>query len=150
MRTLKTEITIAAPPAAVWAVITDLSRYHEWNPQIPKARGELKANARFWMTVRQPSGRLTPIRARVIDYLPYQRLSWKGGLPGLLKGVHTFELQATKAGTLLINREEFYGLFSWTVGEKMMRILRPHYDASNVALRDRVLQLENSTSAGKI
>lgn len=37
---ISTEIDIAAPPNAVWAVLTDFDRYNEWNPFIVKLSGD--------------------------------------------------------------------------------------------------------------
>ena len=37
MKTMSATIEISAPPLAVWAVLTDLSRYPEWNPLFREA-----------------------------------------------------------------------------------------------------------------
>lgn len=37
---ISTEIEVAAPPAAIWAVITDYERYLEWNPFLAKISGD--------------------------------------------------------------------------------------------------------------
>jgi Polyketide cyclase / dehydrase and lipid transport len=42
MRELRREIDIDAPPAAVWAVLTDTRSYSEWNPFMPHLAGELR------------------------------------------------------------------------------------------------------------
>lgn len=34
------EIEIAAPPSAVWAVLTDYDRYPEWNPFVVNLSGD--------------------------------------------------------------------------------------------------------------
>lgn len=34
------DIDIAAPPKAVWAVLTDYDRYPQWNPFVTKLSGE--------------------------------------------------------------------------------------------------------------
>lgn len=37
---ISTEIEIAAPPATIWAVLTDYERYPEWNPFLTKISGD--------------------------------------------------------------------------------------------------------------
>ena len=40
MKTISAAIEIGTPPMTVWAVITDLDRYPEWNPLFREASGE--------------------------------------------------------------------------------------------------------------
>lgn len=37
MKTVSFTIEIDAPPAKVWAMLTDLSAYPQWNPLFPQA-----------------------------------------------------------------------------------------------------------------
>ena len=39
---IATEIDIAAPPSAVWAVLEDYGRYPEWNPLVVSMSGDKK------------------------------------------------------------------------------------------------------------
>ena len=45
MKLLEAAIKIAATPERVWAVLTDLEKYTEWNPFIKNAKGEVKVLA---------------------------------------------------------------------------------------------------------
>ena len=45
MKTVSATTQIDAPPMAVWAVLTDLSRYPEWNPLFREASGEVRSAA---------------------------------------------------------------------------------------------------------
>lgn len=54
-----TRISIDAAPDAIWAVMLDLSRYHEWNPfivQVDGAAAVLTAGSEFALHVRWPRG----------------------------------------------------------------------------------------------
>ena len=42
MRELRTEMEIDASADAIWAVLTDPSRYAEWNPLVVEAAGEVR------------------------------------------------------------------------------------------------------------
>jgi uncharacterized protein YndB with AHSA1/START domain len=41
MKTMSATIDIDAPPAEVWAILTDLGRYREWNPLFVEASGNV-------------------------------------------------------------------------------------------------------------
>ena len=41
MKTLCSEIVVAAPPERVWEVLVDLARYPDWNPFLVAASGLL-------------------------------------------------------------------------------------------------------------
>ena len=45
MKTVSATTQIDAPPMAVWAVLTDLSRYPEWNPLFREASGQVAAGS---------------------------------------------------------------------------------------------------------
>ena len=44
---IDTEITIAAPVAKVWAALTDLAKYPEWNPYHVRVEGHAAPGARL-------------------------------------------------------------------------------------------------------
>lgn len=58
MRELRREIDIDAPPAAVWAVLTDTRSYSEWNPFIPHLAGELREGAKLEVRIRRTNNDL--------------------------------------------------------------------------------------------
>ena len=58
MRSISATVDIAAPPDRVWAVLSDLSAYPEWNPFIRMASGELTAGKRLTLRLDPPEGRL--------------------------------------------------------------------------------------------
>lgn len=54
MRELRREIDIDAPPAAVWAVLTDTRSYSEWNRFMPHLAGELREGAKLEVRIEPP------------------------------------------------------------------------------------------------
>ncbi|HEY0975505.1 MAG TPA: SRPBCC domain-containing protein [Solimonas sp.] len=52
MFTIDRTLEIDAPVETVWAVLTDFSRYGEWNPFVPEARCELRPGGALEMQVK--------------------------------------------------------------------------------------------------
>src|ERR1700761_8101487 len=100
MTTVSAATWIDAPPATVWAVLTDLARYPEWNPLFPQADGDLATGQRI--TLRRAPGGGFPgtIRPRVTALSPDTELQWESRLPGLITGQHRFTLKPGNGGTL--------------------------------------------------
>ncbi len=47
MKTVSAATRIDAPPARVWAGLTDLAAYPQWNPLFPEASGQIAVGSRF-------------------------------------------------------------------------------------------------------
>src|SRR2546430_11542128 len=90
MRELRREIDIEAPPAAVWAVLTDMHSYSEWNPFMPHLAGELRAGAKLEVRIEPPGGRAMPFKPTVLGVEPERELRWRGRTlpPRLFDGQH--------------------------------------------------------------
>lgn len=112
MKELRTEIEIQATPEKVWQILTDLSRYPEWNPFISPAIGKTEVGEMVDITV--PSGAKKMIlHCKVIKAEPNRELCWKYHvlLPGLFGGEHSFTIEPTEANRVrFIDREIFSGL----------------------------------------
>lgn len=144
---LHTGIVIGAPPPAVWEVLTDLSRYGEWNPFVVSATGTVAVGARLTVRLRPPGGRAMTFRPRVTVVEPARVFEWLGrlGPPGVFDGRHRFELEPTAGGTRFVQREDFRGV--------LVRLLRggldtgtvAGFEAMNAALKERV----ESTATGR-
>ncbi|MCW2580141.1 MAG: Polyketide cyclase/dehydrase [Blastococcus sp.] len=140
MRTIEHTIDIQAPPAAVWRLLTDVDRYEDWNPFIPRLSGRLAPGERLTITVR-PGARTMTFRPTVLAVEDGTLLRWRGrlGLPGLFDGEHEFRLEPTAdGGTRFIQRETFSGLLV----PMMPRVLvdtAAGFAAMNTALRDRAV-----------
>lgn len=76
------ELEIAAPPAAVWAVMGDVVRWHEWTPSIARIEAldgeELQIGRRY--RVHQP--KLPPAVWRVTVLRPGEGFEWESTAPG--------------------------------------------------------------------
>jgi hypothetical protein len=137
MRTVSSAIDIDAPPSQVWAVLTDLAGYPEWNPLFPRASGQLAVGERLTLASRPTVGRSMTIRPKLLAVQPGAELRWVGGLPGLIGGEHSFVLTAAGGGTRLVQSETFRGLLVPLSG-KLLGGLEADYAALNRALKQRV------------
>jgi uncharacterized protein YndB with AHSA1/START domain len=66
MQEVRREIDIDAPPAAVWAVLTDTRSYSEWNRFIPHLAGELREGAKLDVRIEPPGGRAMTFKPTVL------------------------------------------------------------------------------------
>ena len=98
MRTIRTEIGIKRPPAAVWAILADIDRWPEWNP-FAQARGRLAVGERLEVEIRPPGQNPMRFRPTVVKLDPGVELRWLGhlGVPGLFDGEHGFRIEAAGA-----------------------------------------------------
>lgn len=137
---LRTEIEIDATPAAVWAELTDLPAFAEWNPFITSAEGAPVVGERLRLRMEPPGGRAMTFRPAVTEVTPHRVLEWLGRLsvPGLFDGRHRFELAPTRTGTRLIHSEQFTGVLVPFLRRSLDRSTRAGFEAMNEALARRV------------
>jgi hypothetical protein len=113
MRQISAEIQIGAPPERVWAVLTDLARYPQWNPLFHEASGQIAVGSRLTLKSVQPAnGRLMTVRPKVRAAEPARELRWVASLPGIISGEHSFTLSAADGGTRLVQTEIYRGLLA--------------------------------------
>lgn len=110
MRTFTASVAIAAPPARVWDVMSDVERWHEWTPSIARIRrvgaGPFAVGSRA--VVWQP--RFPPALWTVTDLQPGRAFTWVSTAPGLrVAGLHRVE--AVDGGARATLGVEIGGLF---------------------------------------
>ncbi len=137
-----TQITIAAKPDDVWAVLSDFAAHADWNPFIRQIEGRCETGAPLRVTLCQPSGKLYVFKATLTACEPGRLLQWRGALAGmhwLFSGLHGFELRPAPDGaTVLVHKESFAGLLAAPVLASIRNDTRRSFEAMNLALRDHV------------
>ena len=76
---LSASIDVQAPPAAVWAVVSDLKRMGEWSPQCKKMTvlgGEPKLGTRT-INLNKRGPLVWPTTAKVVRFEPERRLAFR-------------------------------------------------------------------------
>jgi uncharacterized protein YndB with AHSA1/START domain len=125
---VRNELAIAAPPAAVWAVLVRASAWPSWYRQCRDVRldgggDDLTAGASFrWRTVGQS------IRSQVKVFDPVTRLAWDAHNPRL-RVLHAWEITETPTGCTVVTEECQQGLLPWTtrlIARRLM--LRAHQE----------------------
>ena len=139
---IRSEIDIEAPPDAVWAQLSDLARYEDWNPFITRAEGSAETGSRLSLRMQPAGGRAMTIRPRVTDASADSAFEWLGhmGVPGIFDGRHRFELSPTATGTHLVQRESFRGVLVRPLRRSLDGGTLAGFEAMNAALRQRVLE----------
>jgi hypothetical protein len=112
MKTVSSTIDIDAPPEQVWAILTDLAAYPEWNPLFPQASGQIAVGQRLTLASRPTTGRPMTIHPKLLAVRPGAELRWVSSLPGIIGGEHFFTLAPVGDGTRLVQSETFRGLLS--------------------------------------
>lgn len=106
-------IEVHASPEVLWTCFSDLGKWPHWFPALVEARwiagNPWTLGAQFQQTIRFgfPLGHVRQVAA-IVEISPSPYVAWKG----LAAGIETaqgFCFDATRGGTLVLSRHEFYG-----------------------------------------
>jgi len=137
MKIISAAIEIGASPMTVWAIITDLGRYPEWNPLFREASGEIAVGQRITLrSVHPANGRMMTVKPTIVVAEPGVELRWSAGLPGIIGGEHSFALTPRNGGTRLVQSESFRGLLA-PFSRRTMANSSTSFRELNEALRKR-------------
>ena len=130
---------IAAPPEAVWRVLTDFAAYAQWHPvlsfvDVPTA---IVPGTRLRAQVSSGSPNDGEYAFTIVHFEAPRRLEWEGGVPEVLTGRHSFILEPHGGGTRVTDSEEFTGTAADTV-ESARSSLEQDYANNGSALRKRL------------
>jgi len=130
---IRSEIVIEGTAAVVWDVLSDFSRYSEWNPGFEKAEGRAEVGQTLHLTFAKEGGRGMTMHPTVLVADPGRELRWLGRLwiPGIFDGEHCFEIQETEPGRVrFVQRERFRGV--------LVPILRKTIEVDTLAMFQKV------------
>ena len=134
MKTFQVSTVIHASKAVIWKLLTDASRYPEWNTTVVKVDGRIAAGETVTVYAKLNPGRPFPVK--VTEFVPDEKMVWTGGMPlGLFKGQRTFTLSQHPDGTVAFCMiETFSGLLSPLI-ERSIPNLQPAFDEFAAALK---------------
>lgn len=134
--TLQASTEVRATPQQVWAVLTDLSRYRDWNPFIVSSSGQLRAGATLTNRMHDATGdtTFTPT-VEVVE--PGRELRWIGkvGPGGIFDGEHTFTIRQVRPSVVVFTQhEDFTGVAVPFYQHRLHADTLPMFRAMNAAL----------------
>lgn len=116
---------IAAPAGRVWAVMSDVDRWHEWTPSITSVTRvdgrPLEVGTR--VVIRQP--KFPAARWTVTTMVPGERFAWTSTVPGL-RVVGTHAVAPTESGSVVLLSIEIDGLLGG-LWERLTREITERY-----------------------
>ena len=97
---LQAQIDIDAPPAKVWALISDLSRMPEWSPQTRKMKllGSMRVGAKT-VNVNRRGLQAWPTTSTIVAIEPERKLAFRVDLNGT---EWSYELEPIDGGTRVV------------------------------------------------
>ena len=134
-------IGMQASAEAIWAVLSDLSRWSEWNPLYPRAEGALRIGERLDLDLALPGRSRRRIRPTIVDWVPNEQIHWKLSMfGGLMRTVRYFEIEQLAPGSCIFsNGELFDGALGPLVARRMRKTIRAGFASLGEALKARVM-----------
>ncbi len=129
----KASTTINATPEKIWSILTDASRYPEWEPSVIRIEGRIAPGETLKVFSKLSPGRTFPVKVR--EFTPGQRMTWEGGMPlGLFRGIRSFTLKPQGEAQHFELREQFSG--------PMLALIGPSLPDMSQAFQDFVAGLK--------
>lgn len=138
---IHTEIIIHSSPERIWSVLTDFSRYEEWNPFITKISGNPAIGDKLSVIMQPPGGSAMKFAPRVLVCEPGKLFRWIGsmGIRGIFDGEHSFEISDHGDGSCtLVQSERFGGILVPLFRRMLDGGTRAGFIEMNEALRMKV------------
>ena len=116
MRSFEAATRIDASPAEVWALLTDVGGWRDWNSGVDRVEGRVALGEQ--LTIYATMIRNRPFSVTVTELRPQEAMRWRGGLPfGTAVIERTYSLDAQDdGGTVLTVREDHTGPLAALLG----------------------------------
>lgn len=124
------EITIPVPRDLAWSVLTDLTRWVDWNPDVTKmeVKGPVAPGTRFnW----KAGG--APIKSTIQEVDSTERIVWTGRTMGI-RAIHAWTLRDAGSATQVVTEESFEGLLASLLARPLRKMLAQSLSAGLGAL----------------
>jgi uncharacterized protein YndB with AHSA1/START domain len=118
-------IEIAAPPARVWEVMTDIDRWHEWTPSITSIARLDNAAFAVGTRIRTRQPKLPAALWKITAIDPGKSFTWTSTAPGL-KVDATHQVEPAEGGSLVTLSIDYSGMFGG-MWERLTRDITKRY-----------------------
>lgn len=107
---------IKASPEKIWSILTDSTKYTEWDPGMVSLTGTIAPGEKLTIYAKISPNRA--FKVTVSEFVPNRKMVWGSGMPlGLFKGERTFTLEPQGDGlTKFTLQEVFTGLMLPLIG----------------------------------
>ena len=133
-------IGVARPAAQVWAILSDVAAWKDWNPMYPEIAGKLLISAPLSLT-EQVGERRETYAAVVAEWVPDKQIIWtRRSHAGLVRHVRYIEIEAlSETGCIFANGELYEGFAAPAlIGGRRRRAFRSACRAFSDAMKARV------------
>lgn len=133
MNPINATLHVEASADWIWALVTNFTKYAEWNQLVPALAGEPQLNARLRLTLAPAGRRPLALRARVAVAARNRELRWcaSSRLPRLLKVEHGFRIEQRAGGCRVYHSVACAG---WLANDALIGGLREAFETTNTAL----------------
>jgi hypothetical protein len=125
---IESEVILPADVALSWQVLTDFSKYPEWNPYVPRIEGQFAEGEKLSFTVVDANFEAPlDLQAELGEIVLNEHFHWSGMLlmPGLHDTLHGFILLDRGDGTTQLRHyEEFRGILPRVLPDRERRIAK--------------------------
>ncbi len=97
---------IAAPPARIWALLTDAAAFPTWNSTVTSLKGPIALGQRLELKV--PLAPKRTFKPKVTRLEANRTMEWSDGMAPMFKGVRQFVLTPKDDGTTEFAMTEVY------------------------------------------
>ena len=139
-RKIYTDITIDAPPAQVWAVLTDTKSYRQWAAFLVEITGQIADGSDIDVAfqLNPKKEKLTRI-SHQISVIEGVEFFWAEKGPGGIRDNHHFKVEPLPDGkTRFVQSDEIMGGLTWLMGGSLTKMYLTGYAAFNQSLKAEV------------
>jgi hypothetical protein len=136
-------IGVAAPASVIWEVLSDFSRWGDWNPIYPVIDARLSIGAPLAFELHLPNRPVRQLQGAIVEWVPETQLIWSLKLfSGLVRTTRYFEIETLADGAcILCNGEIFDGLGAGLVPKPERAVLKRAFELVNEAAKARAEDL---------
>jgi hypothetical protein len=140
VQTIGTEIDIEAPCEKVWAIITNVDKWHEWSPTINASEGKAEVGSVVTITMMsKEAGKDGPkYSPKIIKMDEPKYFHWRAHMMAgfIFTNDKIIELEPTATGTKVIHKETFKGLMAALMKGQMEKGVPTMLNMMNEALKE--------------